>query len=191
MLIVPGKSLYDDLAFAFSVSGALPNTCSAIYQLHNPETPLFDYIEVSVTVDSAYRHLDKKLLLARLRKDRSPVSAGGKYANGILKASIREFGQYAVMADTTAPAIKALNISEFKTVTTQQSIRISISDDFSGINTYSAYLNGKWILMDYDAKNQLLEYLRDDHLIIGENEFLLTIEDNCGNSSTLKTTIVN
>lgn len=191
VLVVPGKSLYDDLDFNYSVSGARPNTCSPVYTLHNAEVPLFDNIDVSVVVDSAYRHLGKKLILARLRKDRSPASAGGKYSNGFLKASIREFGQYTVMADTTAPVIKALNISDGEIITTQQSIRIKISDDFSGIGTYNAYLNGKWILMDYDAKNQLLEYLRDDRLLKGENEFLLTIEDNCGNSSTLKTTIID
>lgn len=190
-LVVPGKSLYDDIAFTHSVSNARPSTCSRVYQIHNPETPLHDYIDVTITVDSAYQKLGRKLVLARLRPGKAPSSIGGKFDNGNLKASIREFGQYAVMADSTAPVIKPVNISNGKSVKDQQTIRLTISDDFSGIMSYNAYLNGKWILMDYDAKNRLLEYKRDDLLKQGVNEFLLHAEDYCGNSVTYKATLVN
>jgi len=185
-IVVPGNCLYDDLKFTYSVSNARPNTCSKVYQIHIAEIPLHDYIDLIINVDSAYRSLGNKLVLAKLRPGKSPSSAGGKFENGSLKARIREFGQYAVMADSTAPVIKPVNISNGKSITDQQTIKITISDDFSGINSYNAYLNGKWILMDYDAKNQLLEYKRDDRLVKGINEFLLKVADYCGNESTYK-----
>lgn len=185
-IVVPGNCLYDDLKFTYSVSNAQPNTCSKVYQIHIAEIPLHDYIDLIINVDSAYRSLGNKLVLAKLRPGKSPSSAGGKFENGSLKARIHEFGQYAVMADSATPVIKPLNISNGKLITDQQTIKITISDDFSGINSYNAYLNGKWILMDYDAKNRLLEYKRDDRLVQGINEFLLKVADYCGNESTYK-----
>ncbi len=190
-IVVPGDCLYDDLKFTYSVSNAQPNTCSKVYQIHNSETPLHDYIDLIINVDSAYRSLSNKLILAKLRPGKSPSSAGGKFENGNLKARIREFGQYAVMADSTAPFIKPLNISNGKSIADQQTIRIAISDNLSGIKSYNATLNGKWILMDYDAKNRLLEYKRDDRLVKGVNEFLLIVADDCGNESSYKATLQN
>jgi murein DD-endopeptidase MepM/ murein hydrolase activator NlpD len=190
-LVVPGKSLYEDMAFTYAVSKATLTTCSRVYQIHNPETPLHDYIELTIAVDSVYQKLGRKLVIARLKPGKAPSSIGGKYENSNLKASIREFGQYAVMADSTAPVIKPVNISEGKSVADQQSFRITITDNFSGIMSYNAYLNGKWILMDYDAKNRMLEYKRDDRLIKGKNEFLLKVEDYCGNSTTYKAALIN
>lgn len=188
---IPGNCLYDSINFTYSMSKTLSTTCSPVHQIHKPEIPLQEYFDVSIQVDSAFKNLGDKLVLAVIRPGKNASSAGGKYENGYVKASIREFGQYAIMADTTAPVIKAVNISNGKSITTQQTIRMSISDDFSGINTYRATLNGKWILMDYDAKNKLLEYKRDDRLIKGKNEFLLKVEDGCGNSSSYSATIVN
>lgn len=188
---IPGNCLYDSLSFFWSMTKALPGCCSPVHHINKPDVPLHDYIDVTVLVDSNYRKLGNKLLLASLRPGKRPSSAGGKYQHGSIKAQIREFGQYAVMADTTAPVIKALNISDGKTITNQQTIRISISDNFSGINTYRGSINGVWILMDYDAKNHLLEYRRDDRLIQGKNEFLLVVEDYCGNSSSYKALLIN
>lgn len=188
---IPGNCLYDSLYFSYKMTPALPGSCAPVHHIHTPDIPLHDYIDISVTVDSVYRHLGQKLLLAIVRPGRKPSTAGGTYENGRIKARIREFGQYTVMADTTAPVIKALNITNGKSIAKQQSIRMSISDNFSGIKTYNGYLNGKWILMDFDAKNRLLEYKRDERLLQGTNEFLLEVEDDCGNQSTYKATLLN
>lgn len=188
---IPGRSLYDSLYFSYQMTKRLPNSCSPVHHIHTPEVPLHDYIEITIMVDSMYRNLSNKLLLAVIRPGKKPSSAGGEFENGRLKAKIREFGQYTVVADTVAPVLKALNISNGKSIASQQTIRMSVSDNFSGIRTYKGTLNGKWILMDYDAKNHLLEYKRDERLLPGTNEFMLLVEDDCGNSSTYQTKLIN
>lgn len=188
---IPGNCLYDSINFTYSMSKRLATTCSPVHQIHTPEIPLQEYFDVSVKVDSTFKNLGSKLLLAAIRPGKSASSAGGKYENGFVKARIRDFGQYAVMADTTDPVIKAVNISNGKSIASQATIRMRISDDFSGINTYRATLNGKWILMEYDAKNQRLEYQRDDRLITGKNDFLLIVEDGCGNSASYSAVLIN
>lgn len=188
---VPVSSLYEDIAFDLTTSDQLPYTWSKIYNIHHPEVPLHDYIGLSIALDSSVVPMGKKLTLASLRPGKSPNSTGGWVENGVFRARIREFGQYAVMADTICPVIKPLNISDCKDISSQKTIRISISDDFSGISSYRATLNGNWILMDYDPKNRLLEYTRDQRLVPGENEFILTIEDYCGNITSFEATLLN
>ena len=187
----PATCLYDNLVFDFKESDALPFTCSKVYQIHHPGVPLHDYIELTIDPDSAFLNYTGKMTLAMLRPGKQPYSVGGQFEKGVFTAKIREFGKVALMADTTNPVIKPLNIVDGKNITDQKTIRISISDDFSGIRSYRATLNGSWILMDYDPKNRLLEYTRDERLIAGQNEFVLTIVDYCGNTNIYKAMLLN
>ena len=42
-------------------------------------------------------------------------------------------------------------------------LSVQIADDLSGIDTYSATLNGEWILMEYDYKTKkLVHNLKDE-----------------------------
>ena len=93
------------------------------------------------------------------------------------------FGDYAVMVDTTRPMIRAINIVSNKKVSSQHTIQMKISDNLAGIKSYRGTLNGKWILMDFDAKTGLLIYDFDGHMKPGKNEFRLVVKDAVGNES--------
>ena len=59
--------------------------------------------------------------------------------------------------DTIAPVCKAKNfISGNRIKPKQKSIQVKISDNLSGISSYNAYLNGKWLLAEYDGKSGTL-----------------------------------
>lgn len=186
---LPGKCLYEDTPFEYSAEASQPWSCSMIHKIHNPEVPLHDYFDVSIRIDSSCKIPVSKLMMVRLNKNNKPVYIGGEPDGNFLKAQIREFGRYTLMADSISPVIKAVNISNSKNIRNQETIRMTISDNLSGIKTYNAYLNGKWILMDYDAKNNLLEYQYDEMLLTGKNEFKLEITDNAGNKSSYKATL--
>ncbi|HNC31381.1 MAG TPA: M23 family peptidase, partial [Cyclobacteriaceae bacterium] len=61
-----------------------------------------------------------------------------------------------------------------------------IKDALSGINSFEATLNGKWLLMTYDAKSNTImsEKLNKHELLKGD--FVLTVTDNAGNKKILK-----
>jgi len=66
----------------------------------------------------------------------------------------------------------------------RRTIRIKIGDNLSGIRSYRGTIDGKWILMEYDAKNSMLTYLFDDEKVDkGEHIFKLIVKDNRWNSS--------
>jgi hypothetical protein len=61
---------------------------------------------------------------------------------------------------------------------------MEIKDVSSGIATYNGFLNDKWILFDYDAKNNLLTHDFGDAVVLnGKNVLKLIVADNAGNSA--------
>lgn len=186
---LPGKCLYDSIRFEYRETPRLNGMLCATHHLHRPDTPLHDYFDLSIRTDTMASVSTGKLALVRLNYRDQPVYAGGHYEKGWMKAKIREFGKYTVMADTTAPVIKPLNVKESMNVSALRELRFRISDNFSGISTYRGTLNGAWILMDYDPKNRLLTYKRDALLLPGENVLTITAADGRGNSTLFSITL--
>jgi len=114
---------------------------------------------------------------------------GGEFKNGFIQTRIREFGDYYILIDTVPPEIIPLNIKKNKSLLAQNTIRVKTFDPLSGIATCNAYLNGKWILMAYDEKNDLLTYHFDKFLLNGENTFELIVTDQKDNKSIYQTTL--
>ena len=54
------------------------------------------------------------------------------------------------------------------------------------MDSYSATLNGEWILMEYEPKTNTLTYNFDDTILDKKQCVLeVTVTDNVGNTSTL------
>ena len=189
-LSLPENCLYEDIPFEYSATPSKPWSCSMIHQVNDPAIPLHNYFDISIRVDSTCKATFSKLVVVKLNKSDKPSYVGGEADGQFIKARTREFGRFTLMADNTAPVIKAVNITDGKNIKNQGNIRMTISDNLSGINTYNGFLNGAWILMDYDAKNNLLEYVFDEKLKPGSNIFKLRVEDNVGNVKTYQATLV-
>lgn len=187
---LPGKCLYDSIRFTYATQPGQLNMYSKVIKLHYPSVPLQDYFDLSIKLEKNPFDVSK-LVVVRINSMNKPSSVGGKYENGFMKVKLRDFGRYAVMVDTTAPAIKAVNIKEGMQLKEIEEIKVIISDNLSGISTYRGTLNGAWILMDYDAKNRLLTYKRDALLLPGNNVLSVTIVDGTGNQSTKQWNLIN
>jgi hypothetical protein len=187
---IPKEALYEDLAFEYSVTPATLGAFSKVHHLHNQFTPLHTFCELAIKPETLPAKLQSKAVIVEMEAGNRFSSVGGTFEDGYVRTRIRDFGNYAVMADTTAPVIKPVNIFHNKKVSKQSSIQVKISDNLAGIRSYRGTLNGKWILMDYDAKNRLLVYSFDEHLKPGKNQFVLVVTDGVGNTSKYSATLV-
>ncbi len=183
-LEIPGKALYDTIYFKYKVLPKVNGAITPLYQIHYDYVPMQTSGNLSLKVGSLASNLQNKVLIAKIDKKGKPSSKGGEYENGFIKTNIREFGNYCVMADTIPPTISPLNIKNGKKLIKQSTIRIRIKDSFSGIESYRGTLNGKWILMEYDAKRSLLTYHFDEKLLNGNNIFKITVSDAVNNTSS-------
>ena len=108
---------------------------------------------------------------------------------GYYSASVRDFGTFALLADTTAPTVRAVNFSESKPLKAK-TLRIKIGDNLAGIETYNCYLNGKWVLAEYDGKSATLSIDTTGKLQAGKNSLRVEVADGCGNLTRRTFTII-
>jgi murein DD-endopeptidase MepM/ murein hydrolase activator NlpD len=183
VLEVPAKALYDSLSFHYNKSSKREGFYAPIHALHFDYVPLHQWCSLAIWPDSIPSDLYEKAIIVKIEDNNEISAAGGQWEDGFIKSRIREFGDYSIMVDTIAPEIKPFNIQNNKSLLAQNTIKLKISDKLSGIDSYTGTLNGEWILMEYDEKNDLLIYYFDKYLKEGENIFKLEVYDNTNNYS--------
>jgi len=88
--------------------------------------------------------------------------------------------------DTIPPTIIPINIVNGSNMAAKKTISLKIGDNLSGIKTYYGYIDGTWVLMQWDYKSRILSYTFDNNFIPGKHTFELTVTDQKDNSSTFK-----
>jgi hypothetical protein len=192
VLDAPAGSFYDSFVFKYDTTKRITGTFAAVHKIHDKFTPVHDYITLSIRPQNLPERLRDKALIVKINDDgKSFTSAGGKWERtGFVTTKIREFGNYSISVDTIAPKIAAINPESFKNLNGKKMINFTISDERSGIASYRGTLNGKWILMEYDPKNDLLFYTIDDHLPAGQSTFSLEVTDGKGNRKVYTTKLI-
>jgi len=179
----PAGSLYENLNFRYRKAAAASGMYSDIHYLHSADIPVHNRIKVSVNASKLPQNLRSKALLVRIDREGKRSSAGGGYENGYVTASTNMFDGYAIVIDTIAPTIKPYSENS----KSKSSLRFTVSDNFSGIETYRGEVNGQWALVEWDPKNKLMVYKFDQTTETGKNTFKLYLEDEKGNSTTYST----
>ncbi|MBN4057943.1 M23 family metallopeptidase [Olleya sp. AH-315-K02] len=180
----PSNTFYDDFFIDFKVS-------NDTLTLHKPTVSAQKYFTISYDI-SNYTEADKdKLFIARLvgyYKNYLAYTPTTKKGN-ILSARSKILDTYVLGIDTENPEIKPLNFQEGKWMSKYRYLKIKVKDDISGIKNYRASVNGKWILMEYNAKKNILTHDFNDNVITDtKNNLKIIVTDNVGNSSTFETT---
>lgn len=152
------------------------------YLIGSEDIPIQKNIEIKIRPAEKYADSDK-LYIVSVAKNGKFSAAGGKMVDGMMTANIRTFGTYALAEDNTAPSIKPENFKNNSKVINCKRLKIKIKDTESGIGLYNIYLNGKWVVGAYDAKNDLLFYDVDDFLKIGNNKMEIVVTDAVGNET--------
>lgn len=175
----PENTFYEDFKMRMRVQDGM------LY-LHEDEVPVKNSFTVSFDVSNLDENLKNKSFIAYV--DGNDVSYNKSYLKGDkINARVKKLGNYKVIQDTVAPKIYAVNFSEGKNIDSYKTLSIKIVDDLSGIDSYKAYLNGNWILMDYDYKtNKLVHNLSDAIYVKGKNDFKLVVSDEMNNSTTFE-----
>ncbi|MFH1699822.1 MAG: M23 family metallopeptidase [Candidatus Zixiibacteriota bacterium] len=117
--------------------------------------------------------------------------AGGELSetSGFIKSDIGGTGLVAIIADTTAPVIKSLNIEEKGRVKiSQPEIRFIVDDELSKIENdfnFNVTIDGKWISPEYDPERQSFKSKPHWRLIPGKHILKIEVTDRCGNKTEL------
>lgn len=179
------NSFYKSLNFEFSKREAEEGMYADIYQIHFKQIPIHRPYTLELKVKELPKQLRSKALIVNL-DNKKPSEVGGVLTDDFIKASLRQFGSFSVMLDTIAPEITALNIHQDKNINGYKKITFEVRDDLSGIKSYRGTLNNKWVLVEFDPKNDRLTYFIDNRMKKGKNTFSLEVIDGRKNSSSFK-----
>ena len=95
----------------------------------------------------------KKAFVASLNGYVLEYNSSYKRGNTLV-AKVKSFGKYKVVLDSIPPRIYNPNFVEGSTVSKLSTLSVSIVDALSGIDSFNAYINGEWVLMEYDYKKK-------------------------------------
>lgn len=182
-LFIPRGVLYEDVALNTSVH----TDSSAIsfgYSLHDKPLPLHVACELMIGI----RHLpvaDVSKYYIQRSVDTKHYSVGGQYENGWMKTNIRELGTYRVAIDTVPPSLTPVKSSSARTLI------YKVSDEGTGMKSYRGTVDGKFILVAFNAKNGRLTCRLDAKRVpAGKHTFRLVVEDGCGNVTTVEKILI-
>ena len=169
---IPPKAFYKFEYILARQIDTIPNIASDYaYVLGSEDIPVQKNIVLDIRPSEKYADSDK-LYVVSIDKDGKFIPQGNK---------VRALGTYALAVDNVKPTIAPKNFKNNTKIIKCKRLNIKIKDDESGIAKYDIYLNGKWVVGAYDAKNDLLFYDVDEHLKKGKNKMEIVVTDAVGN----------
>lgn len=188
---IPPFALYEDLYFRYEKKPAIATSIAPVHVIQDLYTPLHQYMNVSLQLDSTYLPKANKVYMVSLDEKLEVLAPeGGTFERGFIKTRTRSFGPYTLMIDTIPPTIKPLNIYQNKNMAGEKSIRFKISDDESGISSYEGRIDGKWELFEFDKKTGIIFFAFPPNYPKGNHKAEITVADDRRNTVTQSFTFV-
>jgi hypothetical protein len=172
----PAGTFYDDFNLNFDVRN------NKIY-IHDDVVPVHSNFTITIKDSTFSETLRDKVFIGR---SGSYIATTRK--NDVFTAKSKTLGQFGLVLDTIVPIIKIAKPIQDKWISDMKTIQFTISDSLSGIKSYNGYLNGNWVLFEYDNKTRKITHKFDDALLAeGANDLKIEVIDNVGNSAIFET----
>ncbi len=153
------QTFYDLIPDKIYVAKQPKTPYSRTYYIFKDEVfPIHSNLKIQIKNWFVPKNLEDKIVLVgeNIRKRKRVYLPTIK--ENILESSISEPAEIYIDLDTTSPKIALLNYNAQKQSFSKNKIQIKITDDLSGIKSYRGQIDGEWILLEYDAKNDLLTH---------------------------------
>ncbi len=183
---LPEGTLFDTMHLSYSNHEPVSSkVLSEVYTIGDHYTGVFDWFSIGIDFEEGkYRVNPDKITLVHKDENGRVRAKESIYEDGFIVGEVREFGQFYLLADTVAPVLSSVNVSSGMYVSTGTELKFSVSDNLSGVAEYSARIDGKWVLLEYDAKRNRLTHKIDGNLKQGERKLVLEASDRHGNVSS-------
>ena len=179
----PENTFYEDFYLKFDV---LNNELF----LHDENTAVNEAFSITFDVTNISPAEREKMYIANIDNGKSHYIPTFKKEN-IFSVKTKYLGKFVLKKDEIAPKIYNPSFIDGANLDCDDTITISISDNLSGIKEYNTYLNGKWILMEYENKTSRLTHNFSDNIFTdGKNDFKLIVSDNMGNTTTFESSFI-
>ena len=178
-VFVPEQTFFDDFYINFDVKN---NQLT----FHDESVAVQNAYNISIDVTNMDTKEQEKTFIGNIDNGKMEYNTTFRKDN-ILSINTKKLGAFLLSKDTISPKIYKPNFKEGDNMDSLKELKIYISDNLSGIKEINAFLNDKWILMEYESKlNRLTHNFNDKMYQIGRNNFKIIVSDNLGNSTTFE-----
>ncbi|HAT81305.1 MAG TPA: M23 family peptidase, partial [Flavobacterium sp.] len=176
----PANTFYEDFNLNFDVK-------NDTLLLHSDIVPAHSNFTIEIENQKFSEAQRDKLFIASINRNKLGYNRTHR-KDSIFTTYVKTLGKYALVLDNIPPKISIAKSIEGKWLSDKKFIQLTISDDLSGIKSYNGYLNGKWILFEYDNKTKKITHNFSDGIVAeGANDLKIIVEDNLGNSTIFET----
>lgn len=187
----PKGCFYDNtyLNFAPITEGANYGTYSSNFSIGTSSIPLHYMMTVTIQPQNLPDSLRSKAIIAYCpREDSKAYNCGGAWGeDGSLMAKNNRLGNYCIMIDQTPPKITPVRFQYDMRKFSKMSFKMKDNFDSAGSAAglkYRVTIDGQWILMEFDEKNDLIFHQFDGRIAEGvEHSLRIEATDNRGNTS--------
>ncbi|MDR3272867.1 MAG: M23 family metallopeptidase [Flavobacteriaceae bacterium] len=172
------NSFYEDFDFSFK------KISSKKYQIGSSSVPVQKRFELTFSPDTL--DAEKKYNFVIMRESNfgkyKKEYLKTEYKNGKYTAYPRDFGNFSLVLDDVKPTISCPALAKSKKV--QKRLGFIIKDSDSGIKTFDVFIDGKWILAEYEYKNNTLFIpdLAKEGIEQGQHQLEVTVTDEANNT---------
>ena len=182
-LNLPKHALYDVLYFNYSsTDSGTRNFRSTLHHIGDPFTPLHDAGVLRLLPRLIPDSLKRKAVIVYRNQKKRISALTTHWEENFLVTRIHDFGDYYVMLDTVPPIDSVIGLRQNHFIK-RKSIHFLAADNLSGIVSYDGYLDGKWILLEYNAKADQLICNLDRPLLKGRHHLRVAVTDEVNNKT--------
>lgn len=178
----PRNTFYEDIHLDLKLENGL-------VKVHNPTIPLNKNYTLIFDTTNLSEEQKQKVYIADVDNIKYPIYQETRKRDSIVFTTPKTLGNFSLLFDNQPPKIELLYFKNEQWISDFKEIQVKISDVGSGINTFTATIDGEWILMEYNHKKGILTYDFTDKKLVGTKHiFKLVVTDNVGNTNEFSAT---
>ncbi|MFN4122196.1 MAG: M23 family metallopeptidase [Flavobacteriales bacterium] len=181
-IFFPSNALFDTTEILAKKNGN-------IYNIGHHTIPVNESFTLNLKLPAHLAKTDTSKIILKIISGSSSKYLRGEIVDGYFKTKANVFGQFELIVDQDPPLITFSRPKKIPAGTLAFATgraNFAVSDKLSGISHYSASLNGKWILLPYDAKTGKMWVDFPVNLPKGTHELIIKVKDKCANETVLK-----
>ena len=178
----PAECFYDTTTFSSVQQSSNTAALTHIYHIGHKEVALQKAIQIKIKHIEIPDSIKDKAFLGRVSGKTVSFNTS-KWIDQQLVFKTRTFGKYGIFVDSIPPVIKLK--TQKSRIKSSNIIYFYVNDKKTGISKYNAWLNGSWIILEWDPKKNRM-FVRNNLTFQENNHLLIEVFDNTNNKATLK-----
>ncbi len=175
------KCLYDAVHVRYAEFASTdPAGVSHVHQVGASYIPLHESFLIRIKPEDSLTSELRARTVVQLKSGSRSAVQKAEWQNGWAAARFRDFGNFQLVVDTTAPVIVPMGFYDGADLSKASRIVFTVRDNLGQFKNVRTELDGQWLRFTND-KGRTFIYRFDEKCARGSHELKITAEDEAGN----------